>query len=74
MRIPLTALLLLAAVPLHAQTHWFSEARLQRPEMRKAFGSLNEPAIVDEWIRLTEMPSPSGKEQARADYVRAELQ
>jgi tripeptide aminopeptidase len=74
MRIPLTALLLLAAVPLQAQTNWFSEARLQRPEMRKAFGSLNEPAIVDEWIRLTEMPSPSGKEQARADYVRAELQ
>lgn len=74
MRIPLTALLLLAAVPLHAQTSWFSEARLQRPEMRKAFGSLNEPSIVDEWIRLTEMPSPSGKEQARADYVRAELQ
>jgi acetylornithine deacetylase/succinyl-diaminopimelate desuccinylase-like protein len=74
MRISLTALLLLAAFPLHAQTNWFSEARLQRPEMRKALGSLNEAAIVDEWIRLTEIPAPSGKEQARADYVRAELQ
>ena len=74
MRTPFIAMLLLAAFPLHAQTNWFSEARVQRPEMRKAFGSLNEAAIVDEWIRLTEMPSPSGKEQARAEYVRAELQ
>jgi tripeptide aminopeptidase len=74
MRISSIALLSLAAFPLHAQTNWFSEARLQRPEMRKALDSLNEASIVDEWIRLTEMPSPSGKEQARAEYVRAELQ
>jgi acetylornithine deacetylase/succinyl-diaminopimelate desuccinylase-like protein len=74
MRITFTALLLLAAVPLHAQSHWFSESRLQRPEMRKALGSLDEASIVEEWTRLTEMPSPSGKEQARAEYVRAELQ
>ena len=71
---PIASLLLLAAFPLHAQTNWFSESRLQRPEMRKAFGSLNEASIIDEWIRLTEIPSSSGKEQARAEYVRAELQ
>ena len=74
MRIASIALLLLTAVPLHAQTNWFSEAQLQRPEMRKALGSLNETAIVEEWIRLTEIPAPSGKEQSRAEYVRAELQ
>jgi acetylornithine deacetylase/succinyl-diaminopimelate desuccinylase-like protein len=74
MRISPIALLLLAAFPLHAQTNWFSEARLQRPEMRKALDSLNEASIVDEWIRLTEIPAPSGKEQGRVDYVRAELQ
>jgi acetylornithine deacetylase/succinyl-diaminopimelate desuccinylase-like protein len=42
--------------------------------MRKAFESLNESVIVDEWIRLNEISAPSGKEQVRADYVRAELQ
>jgi acetylornithine deacetylase/succinyl-diaminopimelate desuccinylase-like protein len=73
MRISLV-LLLLAALPTQAQTNWFSEARLKPPELRKAFESLNEAAIVDEWIRLTEIPAPSGKEQARADYVRTELQ
>ncbi len=36
------------------------EARLKRPEMRKALESLNESAIVDEWIHLTEIPAPSG--------------
>jgi hypothetical protein len=28
-------------------------------------------AIVDEWIRLVEIPASSGKEQARAEYIRA---
>ena len=73
-RISLVLLLLLPAIPLHAQTNWFSPAQLKRPEMRKAMESLNEPAIVDEWIRLTQIPSPSGKEQPRAEYVRAELE
>ena len=74
MRISSVVLLLLAAFPLHAQTNWFSASRLKRPEIRKALDSLNETAIVDEWIRLTEIPAPSGKEQARAEYVRAELE
>jgi tripeptide aminopeptidase len=74
MRISLAVLLLLTALPLQAQTNWFSQARLKRPEMVKALDSLNETAIVDEWVRVTEIPAPSGKEQARADYVRAELQ
>lgn len=30
--------------------------------------------IVDEWIRLVETPSPSTKEQARAKYIRAEME
>lgn len=74
MRISPVLLLLLVTSPLHAQTSWFSEARLKRPEVRKALESLNETAIVAEWIRLNEIPAPSGKEQARADYVRAELE
>src|SRR5262245_16523429 len=64
----------LAAFPAFSQTNWFSEARLKQPDIRKAFDSLNETTIVDEWIRLTEIPSPSGQEKARAEYVRGELQ
>jgi tripeptide aminopeptidase len=67
-------LLLAGALSAHAQTSWFSEARMRRPEMRKALESLNESSIVDEWIHLTEIPAPSGKEQARAEYVRGEMQ
>jgi tripeptide aminopeptidase len=74
MRIVPVALLLLTALPLHAETSWFSPSRLQKPDLRRALDSLNETAIVEEWIRLTEIPSSSGKEQARADYVRTELQ
>src|SRR5690242_5805333 len=69
----LTLLLLIAAVPAHAQTNWFSEARLKQPDIRKAFESLNESSIVAEWIHLTEIPAPSANEKARADYVRAEF-
>jgi len=67
-------LLLLASLPLYAQSSWFSERQLKQPQIQKAFASLSESAIIEEWTRLTEIPSPSGKEQARADYVRAELQ
>jgi tripeptide aminopeptidase len=74
MKIVTVMLLVLASLPLHAQSSWFSERQLKQPQVQKAFASLNESAIVDEWIRLTEIPAPSGKEQARADYVRAELQ
>jgi tripeptide aminopeptidase len=74
MKLVTAVLLVWASLPLHAQTSWFSERQLKQPQVQKAFASLNESAIVDEWIRLTEVPSPSGKEQARAEYVRAELQ
>src|SRR3954454_304170 len=72
-RIPLTTLLLLSAVPLLAQNSWFQPSLLEKPEVRKAMQSVDERAtgIVDEWIRLIEIPSPSGKEQARAKYMHA---
>ena len=71
-----TALLLLAASPLLAQNSWFQPSLLEKPEVRKALQSVDEraSAIVDEWIRLVEIPAPSGKEQARAEYIRAEMQ
>lgn len=69
-----TLLLALAVFPAYAQSNWFSEARLKQPELRKALESLDEATIVAEWIKLTEIPAPSGKEQARADYVKAEFE
>ncbi len=70
------ALLLLAAAPLCAQTSWFQPSLLEKPEVRKALQSVDARAteIVEEWIKLVEIPSPSGKEQARAKYMRAEME
>jgi acetylornithine deacetylase/succinyl-diaminopimelate desuccinylase-like protein len=69
-------LLLLAASPLYAQTGWFQPSQLEKPEMQKAFQSIDSRAadIVNEWIRLVEIPAPSGKEQVRAKYIRAEME
>src|SRR5947209_8491040 len=66
--------LLGAAVPALAQGNWFQPAVLERADVKKALQSVDErsSAIVGEWIRLVEMPAPSRKEQARAEYVRAE--
>ncbi len=69
-------LLLLAAAPLGAQTGWFQPSLLEKPEMKKALQSVDDRAagIVDEWIRVVEIPAPSTKEQARAKYIRAEME
>jgi tripeptide aminopeptidase len=72
----IVAVLLLATPLLHAQSSWFQLSLLEKPEMQKALQSVDDRAagIVDEWIRLVEIPAPSGKEQARAKYVRAEME
>ena len=55
---------------------WFTPALLQQAEIQKALASIDErkAPIIDEWIRLTEIPAPSTKEGARAKYVRAEME
>lgn len=70
------ALLLLAVAPLCAQTGWFQPSLLDKPELHKALQSVDDRAagIVEEWVRLVETPAPSGKEQARAKYIRAEME
>jgi tripeptide aminopeptidase len=75
-RNPTVVFILLAASHLHAQGGWFQPSLLEKPEMRKALQSVDSRAagIVDEWIQLVEIPSPSGNEQARANYIRAEMQ
>ena len=67
---------LVAAAPAAAQTSWFQPALLERPDVKKAIQSVDDrsSAIVDEWVHLTEIPAPSRNEQARAEYIRAEMQ
>ena len=70
----LIAVLLFAPV-LFAQS-WFQPSLLDKPEIRKAMQSVDDRAtgIVEEWIKLVEIPAPSKKEQARAQYIKAEMQ
>src|SRR3954471_10538813 len=68
--------LLIAAAPASAQTSVFQPSLLDRPDVKKAIQSVDDrgTALVDEWIRLVEVPAPSKKEQARAEYIRAEME
>jgi tripeptide aminopeptidase len=72
----LTWCLILSAALVGAQTGWFQPSLLERPDVHKALQSVDDRAagIVEEWIRLVEIPAPSGKEQARAQYIRTEMQ
>jgi acetylornithine deacetylase/succinyl-diaminopimelate desuccinylase-like protein len=72
----LAVLLVVSAAPLLAQGAWFQPSLLDRPDVRKAIQSVDDRAggIVDEWIKLVEIPAPSGHEQLRAQYIRAEMQ
>src|SRR5271163_3812207 len=64
------------ATLLPAQNNWFEPAIVKQPAVAKALQSVDDrsAAIVDEWVRLVEIPAPSGKEQARAKYIRAEME
>jgi tripeptide aminopeptidase len=66
--------LLCAPAAVGAQT--FQPSLLERPDVRKAMQSVDSrsTAIVDEWITLVETPAPSKKEQARARYIKAEME
>lgn len=54
----------------------FEAAILELPAVRDALLWLdrNFERQVDEWVHITEIPAPSGHEQERAAYVRAELE
>lgn len=75
----LALLLLLAAGHPAQQTKYptqFSAALAEDPRVQAAFRYVDsrEEAIVNEWIHLTEIPAPSGKEQERGHYIRRELE
>jgi tripeptide aminopeptidase len=75
-RNPSVALLLLTASVLCGQSRWFQPSLIEKPDVQKALKSVDDRAadIVEEWIRVVEIPAPSGKEQARAKYIRAEME
>lgn len=54
----------------------FTRALVDNPAVRNALGWLetNFPRQVEEWIRITEIPAKSKFEQARAEYVKAQLE
>jgi len=64
------------AASLAAQGNQYQPSLLERPDVKKAIQSVDDRAtgIVDEWIQLAEIPGPSTKEQARAAYIKAEMQ
>jgi len=72
----LMVLLVLTPASLAAQGSLFQPSLLTRPDVRQSLDSIDAraSAIVDEWIKLVEIPAPSTKEQARAAYIKAELQ
>lgn len=72
----LISLLFLANLfPAMAQQSWFSEALVQRRETQQAFLYIdqNQNKQVEEWIKITEIPAPSGHELQRALYIESEM-
>ena len=71
----LASMAFVAAVRVNAQASLFSPALLGRQDVARAIDSIapRAAAIVDEWIKLVEIPAPSTKEQARAAYIAAEM-
>jgi tripeptide aminopeptidase len=73
----LTCAALLATAPVTAQD-LLSEAKktMERPELKRAFEYVdtNKDRILAEWIALTEINAPSGKERERAEAVRKALE
>src|SRR3954447_19249908 len=61
---------------LPAPNNWFRPATLKEPPVAKALESVDARSlgIVEERIHLVEIPAPSRKEQARAEYIRAEME
>ncbi len=62
-------------VPAWTQQSWFTETIARSREAQQAFAYIDKEKDrqVEEWIRITEIPAPSGHEQQRAQYIEAEM-
>jgi tripeptide aminopeptidase len=81
-RTVLSGLALAALVGAHpapaqqANASRFAPALESHPAVSRALAALERdfPRQVEEWIRITEIPAPSGHEQRRAEYMRQQLE
>lgn len=66
---------LILGVPALAQQSWFSETLVRSREAQQAFQYIdqNQDRQLEEWIRITEIPAPSGQELQRALYMESEM-
>jgi tripeptide aminopeptidase len=66
---------ILATAAAYAQETRFSEEILKNPSIQKAFTYIdsNLPVQVEEWIKITEISSPSKQETNRAAYIESEM-
>lgn len=73
---PLVLLVSLAALAQAPYPTKFSPAIAERADVRRALGFIDAhfDEQVAEWIKITEIPAPSGQEAARAAYVKAEFE
>jgi tripeptide aminopeptidase len=59
-----------------AEKSQFEPSITESPFVKEIFTFIhqNKEAIIDEWIRLTEIPSPSGHEEKRAQYMKSQFE
>jgi tripeptide aminopeptidase len=69
-------LLALGQSPAWAEDSLFKRSIAESRPVQELFAFIdqNEDAIVQEWIRLTEIPAPSGHEEKRSQYLKARFE
>ena len=69
-------ILVIANLHLGEEKSLFISHVVRSPLMKKAFSYIeeNREKIIQEWIRLTEIPAPSGHEKNRAQYMKNRFQ
>jgi tripeptide aminopeptidase len=66
----------MSVIPVRGEESLFEPGIAESGFVREifAFWEKNEEAIIDEWIKLTEIPAPSGHEEKRARYMLARFE
>ncbi len=65
-----------SVIPLQGEESFFERQIAESGFIREifAFCEKNEEAVIEEWIKLTEIPAPSGHEEKRAQYMLAQFE
>ncbi len=69
-------LVCIGSVAGYGEKSLFTPDKARSPLARSVFAFVesNRDQVIDEWIRLTEIPSPSGHEGKRAEYLQDQFQ